>query len=67
MNLNKQIRLLHEEIDELPAKSARDLHIQLWDATEFLNEGMFTEADDIRQSVEKKLQRLLANCKPLNY
>jgi len=67
MTLKTQIQKLHLKIDELPPKSAQELRTQLWQATEHLNEGMFTEAEEIRETVVKKLEYLLANCTPISY
>ena len=67
MNLKYQINKLHKEIDELPPKSAKELHCELWEATEHLNEANFREAEEIRATVAGKLSYLLVNCKPSNY
>ena len=65
MNLKTQIQKLHQEIDELPHN--KELHAQLWDATEYLNEGMLEEADKIRMEGAQKLEYFLTNSKPINY
>lgn len=63
MNFKK----LHQQLDEFPAHSVTSLRSELWQATEFLNEGMEKEAEEIRAAVKTKLDYLLANSKPYNY